>query len=127
MQDKGGLTGNFDNNDTDVAGSQFHGRLQRPQNKSTVLLEGAVISQMAYYTTPKGSQLSFTTGSLKYSKSIITVKPQSTDHFDEATMTRMRKRRDLIEELLQSEEVYITELKTLLNVTHLPLFSWWQS
>lgn len=68
-------------------------------------------------SSPQGCNFSYTAGSLKYSrKSIITAKPQSIDILDEVTLSRMRKRRDLVDELLQSEEIYISELKTLLNV-----------
>jgi len=92
---------------------------ERPDTITTTSVSEGVISQMAYLSSTKSSQLSFTTGSLKFSRqSIITVKPQSIDVLDEATMSRMRKRRDLLEELLKSEEVYISELKTLLNVIH---------
>ncbi|KAF8457305.1 hypothetical protein BGX38DRAFT_845034 [Terfezia claveryi] len=90
---------------------------ERPDTTATTSVSEGVISQMAYLSSTKSSQLSFTTGSLKFSRqSIITVKPQSIDVLDDATMSRMRKRRDLIEELLKSEEIYISELKTLLNV-----------
>jgi len=92
---------------------------ERPDTTTASVSEG-VISQMAYLSSTKGSQLSFTTGSLKFSRqSIITAKPQSIEVLDEATVSRMRKRRDLIEELLKSEEIYISELKTLLNVIHI--------
>ena len=95
---------------------------ERPDTTTTTSVSEGVISQMVYLSSTKSSQLSFTTGSLKFSRqSIITVKPQSIEVLDEATMGRMRKRRDLIEELLKSEEIYISELKTLLNVIHATL------
>ncbi|KAF8427540.1 hypothetical protein EV426DRAFT_412402 [Tirmania nivea] len=118
LQNEGMSTSNNQIEDSQFPDSSAAMFLQeRPDTTTTTSVREGVISQMAYLSSTKGSQLSFTTGSLKFSKqSIITVKPQSIDVLDEATMTRMRKRRDLIEELLKSEEIYISELKTLLNV-----------
>ena len=99
------------------------------EGQSTALIENALDSSAILLNndplvSSQGRNLSYTTGSLKYSrKNNITTKPQSTGILDEATLSRMRKRRDLIDELLQSEEIYISELKTLLNVNFLSLLS----
>lgn len=90
------------------------------EGQSAAIIEDTLDSStilLSNESSPQGCNLSYTTGSLEFSrKSIITTKPQNTDILDEATLSRMRKRRDLIDELVQSEEIYISELKTLLNV-----------
>ena len=80
-------------------------------------LGSEVVSETQNPDSQSIAPLSFASGSLRYSKrSLLTVKPKSPGVLDDATIGRIRKRRDLIEELLQTEEIYISELRTLLNV-----------
>ncbi|KAF8444258.1 hypothetical protein BDZ91DRAFT_815850 [Kalaharituber pfeilii] len=87
------------------------------QNTPLITYNEKTPTPLECYAEQRNSQLSFASGTLRYSKrSTVTIRSKSPSTLDEATISRMRKRRDLIEELLQSEEIYISELKTLLNV-----------